>query len=77
MFQLWRANLVFAFMGFRPQTKESGMLNLGECLSLEADNLPSAVYLSIVLPHNHLVIAIFFHFFYLESYKLRFPANLA
>ena len=50
----------------------TGKLDLGECLLLEADNLPSAIYLSPDPPkHQMMNILCLFN---LKLDKLRFPA---
>ena len=51
------------------------MLDLGECLSLDADNLPSLVYLSPVQTQKPFKLVDFFQRLYqLESDKLTFLA---
>ena len=48
------------------------MFDLGECQSLDANNLPSAVYVSPVLQHHQIMVILCL--LNVESNKLRFPA---
>ena len=71
-------NMLFLDVCLLSFRRVPGLLNLGEGLSLDADNLPSPVHISPVQPGydpaHHDIMMDIWHWFNLESDKIRFVA---